>query len=154
MLHLVLQLCVGLIKRCCVQFCKYYSCTLNIYICLTPPCILKPKHLSKPLDVNAQMQLEEQTNNSKSQALIEAAQRGDLETITSLLSEHGISLSVNARDSHGRTALHYAAMEGNTDIINVLMRHDAIINLVDNDGKNPISVAKYLADFHHHTNID
>jgi len=84
-------------------------------------------------------------NTAKSKALIQAAQRGDLATVKNLLSEHGLSLSVNARDEHGRTALHYAAMEGNKDIINVLMHYDAVINLVDNDGKNPISVAKYFS---------
>ena len=69
-----------------------------------------------------------------------AAKFGQFDTITELL--HDPSLSLDAAETGtGRTALHYAAENGHSDIVTILLEHGADSNLVDSDGRTPISLA-------------
>lgn len=49
--------------------------------------------------------------------------------------------SINGRDDSGRTALHWAAREGNRDAVTTLLSHRADVTLQDNDGWTPLHVA-------------
>ena len=70
----------------------------------------------------------------------QAARFGQFAVVTELL--HDTSVSVDAAETEtGRTALHYAAESGHSNIITLLLEHGADINLVDNAGRTPISLA-------------
>lgn len=66
---------------------------------------------------------------SELERLIEAAKRGDLAEIRSLLRDHaGL---INQRDQTGATALHYAAFAGHRSVVEELVRQGADINARD-----------------------
>lgn len=48
---------------------------------------------------------------------------------------------VNARDSFGRSPLHFAAVNGNLVVINMLLRTAANLNYRDSEGKSPLMKA-------------
>ncbi len=45
---------------------------------------------------------------------------------------------VNAKDSWGRTALHTAAIKGQSDVAEILLSHSALVNAVDDFGNTPL----------------
>jgi ankyrin repeat protein len=49
---------------------------------------------------------------------------------------------LNAKDNRGRTALFYAAEQGQVDIVKFLLRAQADPNLVDNEGNRPYDLAR------------
>ena len=59
-----------------------------------------------------------------------SAHQGDLAKVRSFV-EQGIS--VDSRDSEGRTALHYAAMQGKADVVEFLLSRGADVNAKDKD---------------------
>jgi ankyrin repeat protein len=66
--------------------------------------------------------------------LLEAAGSGHVETVQALLD---LGASVNARDSHGRTALHQAAIEFRPEVAKVLLERGADPALEDDFGLTP-----------------
>jgi ankyrin repeat protein len=56
---------------------------------------------------------------------------------------------VDVEDEEGKTALHWAAMNGKIDLCNLLLQHDADINAKDNKGWTPLHFA--AAEGHHST---
>ena len=48
---------------------------------------------------------------------------------------------VNHRESHGRTALMYAAENGDAPAVNALLRNGALVNLADNNGETALMKA-------------
>lgn len=58
-----------------------------------------------------------------------------------ILVENGAD--VDARDSFGMTALHLAAICGNTDLVKYLVEKNASIDVKDNEGSTPLYYAKY-----------
>lgn len=49
----------------------------------------------------------------------------------------------NIQDSAGYSALHYAALNGHTDCVRVLLTHDALPNLPDSRGSSPLHLAAW-----------
>lgn len=66
---------------------------------------------------------------ARDQQLLAAVRRGDLAEITRLLELHA---TPRARDESGRTALHWAATKGRTELVRLLLTHSADINATDN----------------------
>ena len=53
-----------------------------------------------------------------------------------------INTAITGRNAPGWTALHFAAFEGNLDLVNYLIRHGANVNSVSDDGSSVLSLAK------------
>tara|TARA_Y100000385_G_C13094992_1_gene640755 strand:- start:523 stop:1794 length:1272 start_codon:yes stop_codon:yes gene_type:complete len=69
--------------------------------------------------------------------LYKACKEGDVATLTSILNEEDID--VNVSDYDGRTPLHIARAERNTECVNILIEHGAKPNAEDRWGNKAIS---------------
>ena len=75
--------------------------------------------------------------------LIEAAKRGDLAAVKTVLRDHaGL---INQRDATGATALHYAAFAGHRSVVEELVRKGADINA--RDGKFDATPAGWAIEY-------
>lgn len=72
--------------------------------------------------------------------LFDAAQDGDVDTINELMENK--SIHVDATDDDGNTALFVAIEDGNIEVIKVLLKHGADINIIAND-QTPLLFAIY-----------
>ena len=83
---------------------------------------------------------------SELEKLIEAAKRGDLADVKSVLESH-LEL-LHERDQSGATALHYATFEGHHSVVGELVRQGADINATDTQfGATPTGWAiEYLRE--------
>mmetsp|Transcript_6633 Transcript_6633/g.18742 ORF Transcript_6633/g.18742 Transcript_6633/m.18742 type:complete len:167 (-) Transcript_6633:87-587(-) len=77
-------------------------------------------------------------------ALHEAARAGQIAAINEFLDEHEDDIDI--RDADGRTALHWAAVAGESPAGALLVECDADVNLVDKDGNTPL----HLSAVHNH----
>uniref|UniRef100_A0A669CND8 Ankyrin repeat and sterile alpha motif domain containing 1A n=1 Tax=Oreochromis niloticus TaxID=8128 RepID=A0A669CND8_ORENI len=102
----------------------------------------------------------------KEQELLEAARTGNLAAVEKLLSGkrhggHGASShplssllsiwrgpNVNCVDSTGYTPLHHAALNGHSEVVEVLLRNEALTNIADNKGCYPLHLAAWKGDEH------
>jgi ankyrin repeat protein len=78
--------------------------------------------------------------------LIEAVNRGDVESVGTLL--HSNAELINKRDERGATALHHAALGGHRAVVQLLVEHGAEINATDGQfGATPTGWAiEYLRE--------
>ena len=76
-----------------------------------------------------------------------AAKFGQSGIITKLLVNSSLDLNT-AETETGRTALHYAAENGHSNIVALLLTHGADSNLVDIDGRTPIFLATKATEPH------
>uniref|UniRef100_A0A2K5JK57 Ankyrin repeat and sterile alpha motif domain containing 1A n=1 Tax=Colobus angolensis palliatus TaxID=336983 RepID=A0A2K5JK57_COLAP len=102
----------------------------------------------------------------KEQELLEAARTGHLPAVEKLLSGKRLSSgfgggggggggsgggggggpNVNCVDSTGYTPLHHAALNGHKDVVEVLLRNDALTNVADSKGCYPLHLAAWKGD--------
>uniref|UniRef100_A0A671LBI0 Ankyrin repeat and sterile alpha motif domain containing 1A n=1 Tax=Sinocyclocheilus anshuiensis TaxID=1608454 RepID=A0A671LBI0_9TELE len=99
----------------------------------------------------------------KEQELLEAARTGNLAAVEKLLSgkrpgghssSHSLSSllsiwrgpNVNCVDSTGYTPLHHAALNGHSEVVEVLLRNEALTNIADNKGCYPLHLAAWKGD--------
>lgn len=84
--------------------------------------------------------------------LMVASIKGNASIINSLIqaasevnakNKNGITAFVNARNTHGRTALMYAIAGGHISIVEMLLSNGANANTFDKYGNNPLSVVPY-----------
>ena len=78
--------------------------------------------------------------------LLDACRRGDTATVTNLL---GNGVSLHAKDSEGRTALHCASANGRKEVVQLLLDKGAPLDVQDNEG----DTAQYLASYNEHKGV-
>ena len=71
--------------------------------------------------------------------LIDAAKNGNLQKVYDLLYQKEPA-NVYARDSEGKTALHYAIALGYVDIANALLDANSFMDAIDNKGISPLNI--------------
>ncbi|XP_019240069.1 PREDICTED: GA-binding protein subunit beta-2 [Nicotiana attenuata] len=76
-----------------------------------------------------------ETPSETIEALLEAARYDDLDDVTSLASS-GVSL--DSKDSEGRTALHMASANGHCGIVEYLIRNGADVNASNMEKNTPL----------------
>ncbi|XP_052173431.1 acyl-CoA-binding domain-containing protein 1 isoform X2 [Diospyros lotus] len=81
---------------------------------------------------------EESGNELKMDAIHAFAREGDGENLLKCI-ESGVS--VNLKDSEGRTPLHWAVDRGHLDITELLVSKNADVNAKDNEGQGPLHYA-------------
>ncbi|XP_064162218.1 ankyrin repeat and SAM domain-containing protein 1A-like [Anguilla rostrata] len=99
----------------------------------------------------------------KEQELLEAARTGNLAAVEKLLSARRQSAgtgsgtrssllslwrgpSVNCADSTGYTPLHHAALNGQSEVVQALLRNEALTNIADHKGCSPLHLAAWRGD--------
>ncbi|KAJ8259599.1 hypothetical protein GJAV_G00171270 [Gymnothorax javanicus] len=107
--------------------------------------------------------LESRAKMGKEQELLEAARTGNLAAVEKLLSARRQSAgagsgsrssllslwrgpSVNCTDSSGYTPLHHAALNGQSAVVRVLLRNEALTNIADQKGCSPLHLAAWKGD--------
>jgi len=71
--------------------------------------------------------------------LMDAVQNQDVDAVTSCIEGGG---DVEARDSYGQTALHWAAKYESVKIVQLLLDAGANVDVQDDDGETPLQAAK------------
>ncbi|CAF88871.1 unnamed protein product, partial [Tetraodon nigroviridis] len=56
--------------------------------------------------------------------------------------------NVNCVDSTGYTPLHHAALNGHSEVVEALLRNEALTNMADNKGCYPLHLAAWKGDEH------
>ena len=69
-----------------------------------------------------------------------AARTGDMDGLEEVISV--LSHLVNEKDSNGWTPLHEGARGGHTDVVKILVHHEADINAVTKLGQSPLFIAE------------
>ena len=82
----------------------------------------------------------------KENAFLEAAEKGDIATLETLISG---KVNVNIQNDHGNTALHWAAARGHTDSLELLIKAGAGLDIQDYGRYT----ALHLAAYYGHTDI-
>ena len=77
--------------------------------------------------------------------LVEAIQQGDVERVRAIVDINKVV--VDQQDDTGATALHYATMKGDKDIVSVLLEHGADIN--NRDGQHGATPAGWALSLIH-----
>jgi uncharacterized protein len=74
--------------------------------------------------------------------VIGAAQRGDIETLNSLIKAGG---NINEQDAQGWTALHWSAGKGDLNCVAFLLEQGADVTLTGHDNRTALMVARAAA---------
>ncbi|XP_010155438.1 PREDICTED: uveal autoantigen with coiled-coil domains and ankyrin repeats [Eurypyga helias] len=77
--------------------------------------------------------------NKYDDRLMKAAERGDVEKVSSILAKKGVSPS--KLDVEGRSAFHVVASKGNLDCLNTILVHGVDITATDAAGRNALHLA-------------
>jgi ankyrin repeat protein len=75
--------------------------------------------------------------------LVEAIQQGDVERVRAIVDINKVV--VDQQDDTGATALHYATMKGDKEIVSVLLEHGADIN--NRDGQHGATPAGWAIEY-------
>ncbi|KAH9495684.1 hypothetical protein Btru_016039 [Bulinus truncatus] len=73
----------------------------------------------------------------------EAVQNGDTIELQRILEEREGKININLFDTEGQTALHHSCLQGNLELVKLLVRFGADVRLANRDGWNPLHIAAY-----------
>ncbi|CAH1785964.1 unnamed protein product [Owenia fusiformis] len=73
----------------------------------------------------------------------DAVKRGDMLNLQTILEDRGGKINVNLYDTEGQTALHQGCLEGNLELVKLLVNFGADVRLCNRDGWAPLHIAAY-----------
>ncbi|GFO49618.1 notch-regulated ankyrin repeat-containing protein [Plakobranchus ocellatus] len=73
----------------------------------------------------------------------EAVSNGDTTELRRILEEREGKVNVNLLDTDGQTALHHGCLQGNLELVKILVRFGADVRLANRDGWAPLHLAVY-----------
>ena len=80
--------------------------------------------------------------NSEGLTLVQMAIKDRTEDIAEILLSLGADVNLKAH-SNGYTAMHYAADSGDEDLVALLLKHKANVNIADKRGETPLHIAAH-----------
>eukprot|EP01133_Synstelium_polycarpum_P007876 gene7876-9246_t len=75
--------------------------------------------------------------------LIDAAKRGEEDSLEAFILDKENKVNINAKDSIGQTALHWACRNGHDGIVRILIKYRANLNILDPQNETPIHKAAW-----------
>lgn len=81
---------------------------------------------------------EDSHNEATLEAIHDCAREGEIDNLRKYI---GNGVSVNLKDSEGRTPLHWAVDRGHANIVELLLNNHADVNAKDNEGQTPLHYA-------------
>lgn len=84
-----------------------------------------------------------QTEFHPSVALMKAVRNGDPQELKTILKRCEGLVNVNGYDKEGMTALHQSCMNGNLELVKLLVQFGADVRLANRDGWSAIHIAAY-----------
>ncbi len=82
------------------------------------------------------------TTKAAVEALLKAAQEGDVEGLREKLKENGPKKLARYKDAHGRNALHFAAHRGQAKMCSAILDlNHALVHAMDSEGSTPLILA-------------
>ncbi|XP_074655356.1 notch-regulated ankyrin repeat-containing protein-like [Tubulanus polymorphus] len=72
-----------------------------------------------------------------------AVKTGDSRELQRIMQEYQGKVNVNKYDREGQTALHQCCIEGNLELVKLLLKFGADVRLANIDGWSPLHVAAY-----------
>jgi len=76
-------------------------------------------------------------------AFLEAVRQGDVSQLRRLLDDLRVSVDVNGYNCDGQTALHQSCLNGDLDLVKLLVKFGADIRLANRDGWNALHIAAW-----------
>ena len=73
----------------------------------------------------------------------DAVKRGDSHGLQKLLEERQGKFNVNFFDTEGQTALHHCCLDGNLELVKLLVKFGADTRLANRDGWSPYHIATF-----------
>lgn len=73
----------------------------------------------------------------------EAVRNGDAPELLRILEERQEKVNVNSYDKEGQTALHQSCLDGNLELVKMLVKFGADVRLTNRDGWNALHIAFY-----------
>lgn len=90
----------------------------------------------------------------KEQELLDAARNGQVDIVDKILSLRFKKVNSlaslrklpgpNTQDNSGYSCLHYASLNNHKDVVRILLKHDANVNIVDKNGCTPLHLGKII----------
>ncbi|KFM63428.1 notch-regulated ankyrin repeat-containing protein-like [Stegodyphus dumicola] len=88
-------------------------------------------------------QTEVQTGASNQEVFLKAVRKGDTTELQKILQRWEGALNVNFYDKEGQTALHQSCMDGNLELVKLLVKFGADVRLANRDGWSALHIAAY-----------
>lgn len=86
-------------------------------------------------------------NISKTQThqevFLEAVRNGDMCELRKVLQDREGKINVNLYDKEGQTALHQGCLDGNFELVKLLVKFGADVHLANRDGWSALHIAAY-----------
>jgi len=82
-------------------------------------------------------------NNAYHKDFLLAVRDGNMDELERLLETKDGKINVNVYDKEGQTALHQSCLDGNLELVKLLVRFGADVKLANRDGWNALHIAAY-----------
>jgi ankyrin repeat protein len=117
-----------------IEFCKSIKSNMNEY---------RSKQINEMIDLFKDSEglnewIDHYNERYNELLLINMTNHDNLNAIQKLLYS---GVNVNTQLINGLSSLHVAAMDGHTEIVRILIKAEASVNLINNDGKSPLYLA-------------